>query len=346
MFASFGKLRRFWRMMIFFGVSAALCFTSFTPSERTCPAVCNPPDSSYFLPSYGHPRIAAHRTGKNSAPENTLLSVQRCLDSDDPPDIFETDLQITADGEVVLFHDLYLDEKSNAVEHFGQRHVTVFSKRYSDLYALNMGETYSDGDKTPYAGLRGDDIPDTLRIVRLEEFLDLVETTAPGQYRYIMEIKYPAPWAHRILKKVYDALTVRQMTDRVILGSYWPSVSRIIDRQYAGMLLRSANPLEIIDFYGCFFRGEDLSGEDIPFMALQLPYYWKNDRLLLANFGQTAFMDYAHRFGISVQYWTISRTADMQDLTRGGADVLMTNHPERARSAIEKTELFPKEDAS
>ena len=342
----FTRLSRFVRFCCFFLIAGALCFTTFEPLPRTCPASFNRDTGSFFLPDYGHTLVAAHRVGKSVAPENTRMAVEQCLQSANPPDILETDIQITADGVPVLFHNLYLDKSSNAVEYFGREHVTVFSEKYSDLRNLNLGETFEAGGTFPYAGLRGEDIPEDLRILRAEDMIDLAEAAQPGRYRYVFEIKYPSPWAPMIVDKLYAMLTARQMTDRVIFASYWDDVSHYIDLRYRGKLMRSANPIEIIDFYGCFKRGADLRHEDIPFMALQMPYYWKNDRLLVANLGQTAFVDYAHKYGISVQYWTLSKAEDMQDLVRGGADVLMADNIGRAFSAIRSTELFTQEDIS
>ena len=337
----FYTLRRVFRLFFCVGFSAILCLSSFTPPERTPPTIYNHDTGNYFLPDYGQTLVAAHRTGKKIAPENTRMAVENCLESDDPPDIFETDLQITADGEVVLFHDLYLDEKSDSVEHFGKKHVTVFSKTYSELRELNMGETFEVNGTMPYAGLRGDDIPDSLRILRLEDFLDCVETAAPGRFHYIMEVKYPLFWAQKIVNRIYSALSERNLTDRVIVASYWNDVSHYIDTHYKGKLMRSADPFEIMDFYACYKCGLDLTNEDIPFMALQIPYYWRRENLLLvANFGQTEFIDYAHRYGISVQYWTVTSSDDIRFLTRGGADVIMTNNPSRARADIRSAELF------
>ena len=337
----FFTILRVLRLFLCVWFSAILCLTSFTPPERTAPTLFNHDTGNYFLPDYGQTLVAAHRTGKSKAPENTRMAVENGLESDDPPDIFETDLQITADGEVVLFHDLYLDDKTNAAELFGRKHVTVFSETYDALRELNMGETFEVNGETPYAGLRGNDIPEGLRIFRMEDFLDCVETAAPGRFHYVMEVKYPFVWARKIVDKIYTALSERDMTDRVIVASYWNDVTHYIDTHYKGKLMRSADPFEIMDFYGCFKCGTDLSREEIPFMALQLPYYWRNDKtLLVANFGQTAFIDYAHRYGISVQYWTVSKSEDVRSLTSGGADVIMTNHPERARADIRSAELY------
>ena len=166
-----------------------------------------------------------------------------------------------------------------------------------------------------------------------------MESVNPGQFRYILEIKFPFPWAPKMIDKLYQILDERHMTDRVIVASFWPDVSHYIDLRYGGKMLRSANPLEVLDFYGCFKRGVDLSNEKFPFMALQMPYYRKNDRLLLANLGQTEFIDYAHQYGISVQYYTLSERDDIRDLYIGGADVLMTNNPGKVYSVFRDTNI-------
>lgn len=341
-------LRRIsWQLLqqtVFFLAAAIICFMATAPAPLTPPSVRNKDTGNYFLPDYGHTLVAAHRAGKDYAPENTLMAVESCLHSETPPDIIETDLQCTKDGELVMFHDLYLDDKTDSEELFGRKNVAVFSKTYDELRQLNMGETFEYDGGFPYAGLRGDDIPDDLRMTKIEDVLDMVEQEAPGRYRYIMEIKYPFPWAPKMVDKLYAILSARDMTDRVIVASYWPDVGHYIDLHYKGQLLRSANPFEIVDFYGCFLRNADLSDEEIPFMALQMPYYWRHGKtLLLASLGQSGFMDYAHRYGVSAQYYTVSRYEDMQMLCAEGADVLMTNNPERAFNAIADTKLFDEE---
>ena len=333
-------LRKLLRSVIFGLVSAILCLNTFSPLPRTEPTVRNQDTGSFFLPDYGSTHVAAHRMGKSLGPDNTMLALKRCLEST-PPDVIESDVQITRDGELVLYHDLFLEKRSDSETVFGRRYVTVFSKTYDELRQLNMGEKYESGGESPYAGLHGSDVPDDLRIPKVADMFDYVESAAPGQYRYILEIKYPFPWAPKMIDKLYAILEARQLTDRVIVASFWPDVGRYIDLHYTGRLLRSANPFEVLDFYGCFKRNADLSDEKFPFMALQMPYYWENDKLRLANLGQTAFIDYAHQFGISVQYYTLSRAEDIADLYIGGADVLMTNSPSKVYSVFADTDIEP-----
>lgn len=323
------------RKTVLLVVSAIMCLSTFSPTAPVEPQILNENTGNYFLPDYGETLISSHRSGKGAAPENTLMAVKSNLVySEDDSAIIEMDVQLTADGVIVLYHSLSLDEFSDSAEYFGYPNATVFSKTYEELRNLNMGENFKSGDSYPYRGLRGDDIPDDIRITALKDVFECVETEAPGKYRYIIEIKYPTPWAPTIVDGIYEMMQEYNIGDRLILASFWPDVSAYIDTNYAGEINRSANPIEIVDFYGCYTRNEDISDEDIKFTALQLPYYWDDGRLLLANFGRADFIDYAHKYGISVQYWTVNKAEDAQTLATAGADLLMTDYPDRIRDAL------------
>ncbi len=326
------------RKTVLFFVAGIMCLSSFTAVEKAEPTVKNSDTGKYFLPDYGETLVAAHRSGKGSAPENTMMAIKNCLTSDEQPDIFEMDIQITKDGELVLYHSLFVDEKSDAAEHFGRKNTPVFSKTYAQLRELNFGETFKQGDSYPYKGLRGDEIPDDLRIAKVSDVFDTIEAAAPGQFRYIVEIKYPHPWAPKMVDKLFKILDERKLTDRVIIGSFWNDVGHYIDNHYAGRLMRSANPFEIVDFFGCAMRNDDLSKQNIKYMSLQMPYYWDNGLLLVSNLGKTKLIDYAHKYGISVQYWTVDKPEDAETLIYNGADVLMSDHPERIFDILNTSE--------
>lgn len=323
------------RKTVFFLVAGIMCLSSFTTPAPEDPQVTNENTGNYFLPDYGNTLISCHRSGKGAAPENTLMAVKsNLIYAETDSAIIEMDVQLTKDGEIVLYHSLYLDEMSDSAECFGKANTTVFSKTYEELRELNMGENFKSGDSYPYRGLRGEDIPDDIRITRLKDVFECVETEAPGKYRYIIEIKYPAPWAPRIVDGIYEMMQEYDMADRVILASFWPDVSMYIDNNYSGKINRAANPFEIVDFYGCYTRNDDLSGEDIKFMALQMPYYWDDGKLLVANLGKASFIDYAHKYGVSVQFWTVNNADDARTLAKAGADLLMTDYPDRIRNAL------------
>ncbi|MBR5428586.1 MAG: hypothetical protein IK118_09580 [Clostridia bacterium] len=323
------------RKTILFFIAGCMCLNTFGATVYEEPQNPNADTGEYFLPDFGNPLISSHRSGKGAAPENTLMAIKsNLIYADSGSAIMEMDVQLTKDGQIVLYHSLYLDEKSDSAEYFGRKNTCVFMKTYDELRGLNLGEYFKVGDEYPYQGLRGDDIPDEIRITRLSDVFACIEAEAPGVFRYIIEVKYPHPWAPKIVDGIYELIKQYDMADRVIVASYWPDVTDYIDNHYRGEIQRSANPFEIVDFYGCYTRNDDLSKEDFKYMALQMPYYHKDGKLLVSNLGKASFIDYAHKYGLSVQYWTIDRVDDAQYLTSVGADLLMTNYPERLREAL------------
>ena len=323
------------KRVVLFVFAALMCISSFNPPAPQTPQFKNENTGNYFLPDYGETLVSSHRSGKGAAPENTLKAVKsNLIYSEDDSAIIEMDVQLTKDGVVVLYHSLFLDELSDSAEYFGKENTAVFMKTYDELRNLNMGEHFKSGDSYPYRGLRGEEIPDDIRITALEDVFACVEGEAPGQYRYIIEVKYPHPWAPKIVDGIYELMTEYGLSDRVIVASFWPDVSAYIDSKYEGEMNRSANPFEIVDLYGSFTRNEDLSEADIKYTALQIPYYWDDGILLIANLGRTDFIDYAHKYGISMQYWTVNNADDARYLAEAGADLLMTDYPERIRDAL------------
>lgn len=63
------------------------------------------------LPGRSRPYVMAHRGNRAHCPENTLASFQRALD--EGADILETDLHLTADGELVCIHDATVNRTTN-----------------------------------------------------------------------------------------------------------------------------------------------------------------------------------------------------------------------------------------
>ncbi len=106
LFLQYNPLRKLLRGAVFFLLSAILCFNAFAPLPRTEPTVRNKDSGSFFLPDYGNTHVAAHRMGKSYAPDNTMLALKKNIESNTPPDVIESDVQITADGELVLYLSL------------------------------------------------------------------------------------------------------------------------------------------------------------------------------------------------------------------------------------------------
>ncbi|MCC8023592.1 MAG: hypothetical protein LIO46_07455 [Clostridiales bacterium] len=282
-----------------------------------------------YITEPGETMVAAHRSGGGIYPENTLMAFKSCVESETfETDIFEFDLQLTKDGKLVLLHDDTLDRTTNSEEQFGAKGVTVHEKTYEELRELNFGEHFEDeAGNTPYAGLRGDEIPDDLRVVSLEEVLNYLE--GEQAYQYIIEIKDGGEVGYQGVDELYRILSERDMLDRVIFGTFNGEVSQYVDDNYPD-LVRSAGIMEVVNFYFSCLVNRDLDPDDIKFQALQVPA----NQYVVVRMGTEKFINYAHRHNIAVQYWTINDEDEIARLSEIGADAIMSDVPDTAYRII------------
>ncbi len=278
--------------------------------------------SNPYISKSGKPMVSAHRSGGGIAPENTLMAFRNVVESDFRVDIFEFDLALTADDELILLHDETLDRTSDAAEVFGYENVYPSGHTYEELRQLNMGESFvNEAGETPYRGLRGEEIPDDLRVLRLEDLFDFLD--GYGEYRFIMEIKDSGERGKRAADKIHAILSERDMLDRAIIGTFHGEVTEYMDKTYPDML-RSAGVMEVAAFYFYSLLGIDQPEGFYHFVALQIP-----DEDYVIKLGTTRMVNYAHRHNIAVQYWTINDPDLAKDLAAKGADAIMSDYPDR-----------------
>lgn len=302
-------------------VAAGLLFWQVTKDTSDEPVSTENAENS-LITQLGTTMLSGHRAGGGIAPENTMMALKNCIDNPDYElDIFEFDIHLTSDGIPVLLHDSTLDRTSDAAEHFGENEVDVGAKTLEELKELNMGEHFvSVSGDAPYAGLRGDDIPEDLRIVTLEEALSYLE--ASGDFHYIIEIKNSGDVGLEAADKLYATLEKFGCTQRTIVGTFHNEVTAYLDETYPD-LPRSAGVSEVIEFY--LYSLLNLNAEDgkFRFVALQIP---TTDYTI--NLGTSRLVNYAHRNNIAVQYWTINDASEMARLQSIGADAIMTDVPD------------------
>lgn len=280
-----------------------------------------------YISQTGRPMVSAHRSGGGIAPENTLMAFRNVVESDFQVDIFEFDLALTADDELILLHDDTLDRTSDAAQVFGYENVYPSGHTYEELRRLNMGENFTnEAGETPYRGLRGEDIPDELRVLRLEDLFDFLDGC--GEYRFIMEIKDSGERGFRAADRIYEVLTERDMLSRAIIGTFHGEVTEYLTDTYPDML-RSAGVMEVVGIYFDSLLGIDREEDYYPFVALQIP-----DEDYVVKLGTTRLVNYAHRHNIAVQYWTINDKDLALDLAAKGADAIMSDYPDMIYDTI------------
>jgi glycerophosphoryl diester phosphodiesterase len=138
-------------------------------------------------------RNIAHRGASGYAPENTTAAFDLAIEMH--ADAIETDVQLTHDGYLVLFHDTRLDRASNGIGPVGERTL-------DELRDLDLGSWFD----TSFAGLR---------IQTLSEALDAYLDRIP----FVLEIKDPAA--------AVPMMEAIPATDRIEITSFdWDALLR------------------------------------------------------------------------------------------------------------------------
>ena len=276
----------------------------------------------------GGAKISAHRAGGDLAPEETLEAFKLCVEATDyEVDILEFDLHITKDGHLVLLHDHTVNRTSNATEHFGNDEVHAKDKTLAELKELNFGENFCDlNGSYPYRGLRGEDIPNDVKIVTLDEVLDYLQSVG-ADLDFIIEIKDGGEDGERAMDVLYQTMVKYDIVERTIVGTFEANVTKYLDEQYP-QVTRSASIAEVLHFYMAYLWGDKLT--QFKFGVLQIPQGLKG----FYDLGSKHFIEFAHYKGIAVQFWTINDADDIARLNENGADAIITDNPKTAFDII------------
>lgn len=277
-----------------------------------------------YITQMGRTMVSAHRSGAGIFPENTMMAFENCINSKEfRTDMFEFDLHITKDGELILLHDSTLDRTTDAAEYFGGEDIRPENYTYEELRALNFGENFrTEDDETPYKGLRGDEIPENLRAAKLDDVLGYLESK--GSFDYIIEIKNGGDLGCKAADKLYSTLKAFGLLDNAVVGTFNGDVTAYMDENYPDMS-RSASIAEVVKLYFLSLFGADAKESFYKFDALQIPV-----GASIIDLATARLVNYAHKHNIAVQYWTINDVETMQQLKEIGADCIMSDIPDVA----------------
>lgn len=281
-----------------------------------------------FITETGKPMVSAHRSGAGIFPENTMMAFENCIESDVfKTDIFEFDLHITKDKELILLHDDTLDRTTNSEAVFGVKKARPENYTLAELKTLNFGEGFeTDSGEHPYRGLTGDAVPDSLRVATLNEVLTYLQGN--GDFQYIIEIKNKKTLGYEAADRLYAILKEHNLLQKVIVGTFNGEVTAYLDENYPD-LIRSASIKEVILFYLDSLINRERPADYYKFDALQIP---ANQYVI--QLGNSRLVNYAHKNNIAVQYWTINKEKDIRLLRDIGADCIMSDLPDLAYRVI------------
>lgn len=289
---------------------------------------------------------SAHRAGGVLDPENTMQAIKTCIENKEyEVDVLEFDLHLTKDNELILLHDENFDRTTNSVEVWGREGVLPRDKDLAEIKELNFGYwfPYERGsvqveDKRIYKDLSklpdGKDAKD-LRVVTLEEVFKEVgakktSDLAPGEsapkikYNFIIEIKDKGSVGKYAAEQLCKLMNDYNLLDKVVVGTFNGDISDYFDylnaNVYNGKINRSAGILEVLKIFLSYLLNRDLG--TVKYNVLQIPYLsW------FPFLGSKSFIDYAHKYGIACQFWTINEASQMETLIKNAADCIMSDNP-------------------
>ncbi len=256
------------------------------------------------------PWLVAHRGGAGLAPENTLPAFD--LAARLGADAFELDVHLTADGEVVVFHD---DETSRLTGQPG----TIEARTLAQVERLDAGFGFTpDGGGTfPW---RGQGVAPPL----LAELLRRHPRT-----RMNVEAKSAD---ERLAEALVRSVRGAGALERVCLGSQHDEQGeriRALAPEACHFLPEGAATCHVMAA-----RADDPTGCPGGWDVADLPYLMEGSDIVIVD---RRTIDYLHARGMAVFAWTVDRESDMRALLEAGVDGIMTDRPDLLARVLGRT---------
>lgn len=243
--------------------------------------------------SLEHPIRFAHRGSRVLWPENTPYAFQAAVDLGYR--YIETDVRLTKDGHVVVFHDATLERTTN-----GRGKVADWC--LDELRDLDAAHKFSPNDDYP---LRGKGVA----IATLEEvFVEFPDV------HFNLDLKAAGmEWA------VADVIRHTNRAHGALVGSFVGHRAAKFRRITSGAVATAAGPAETLAMWTASRAGRHITR---PVAAYQLPFDYRSlpiDAKLIAAI---------HAAGAQVHFWTVNDPGDMERLLELGADGIVTDRPD------------------
>lgn len=240
-----------------------------------------------------HPIRFAHRGSRILWPENTMHAFQEAVDFGYR--YIETDVRISKDGHVVVFHDATLERTTN-----GTGKVADWS--LAQLQGLDAAYTFDEAAGFP---LRGNGVGISTLAEVFAAFPDVcfnIDLKGSG-----ME------WA--LAEVIRDS--ARQESSMV--GSFVGRRTAKFRRITRGAVATSAGPADVLAMWAASRRRRHVLR---PVEAYQIPFNYRSLPI------DQRYIDAIHAAGAQVHFWTVNDPAAMHRLLDMGADGIVTDRPD------------------
>ncbi|SPT53384.1 Glycerophosphoryl diester phosphodiesterase [Actinomyces bovis] len=242
------------------------------------------------------PEVVAHRGGGREVPENTWAAVEHTVGLG--LRWMETDLHVTGDGVVILWHDPSFQRVANQT-------VPISQQTWQEISGQDVG----DG-RPP---VRLDDVLHAFPELHLNMDLKVPEVVQPA-----LQVARAADALERVR---FASFSARRLA---VLRRQEPRATTSVGTSdVAGLLLRAESGLPLPRTRWSWVQGR--SKVD----CVQVPTAHKGIPVVTER-----FVAAAHRYGLEVHVWTVDDPAEMERLAAMNVDALITDVPTVALEVV------------
>ncbi len=264
---------------------------------------------SFFDPI---PRSLAHRGDSRNYPENTEPAFQAAVKLG--VDVVETDVHLTADKKVIIWHDDSLERVSGDPRKI--RNLTA-----DELMAVDAGARFTrdDGKTFPF---RGKGIHPFLFQDALRKF---------PETRFNVDLKEDIPELAYMMKKI---LETEKAEHRVCIGSFHHNVLKV----FRGILPETETSLSKLELRKLMVYYRIGGNLDVirkgKVRAIQIPEYHNGMKILTP-----AFIRWCKKRNLILQIWTVNEADEMKRLFKAGIDGIFSDNAELVRDIARQTDF-------
>jgi len=267
------------------------------------------------LPATGY--VCAHRGARSIAPENTAMAFEKarlCGAS-----LCETDVQATADGELVLFHDHTLGRTTDVAslpEFAGRSPWFLRNFTHAELQKLNAGSWFFQSD--PFGTVAAGGIPaedvKSIRAQQIPLLRDVLIYCRTYDFPLNLEIKDQSGSAadRTIVAQVMKMIEVTRTESLVLISSFnhdYLRQAKQLNRTVAtAALVENSHPESLLSYL------RDLAVDA-----------YHPDQLIT----DPALVRQLASDGIRVNLWTVNDPELARDYIAAGATFICTDWPQR-----------------
>lgn len=263
------------------------------------------PERAFYRSDDADILVIAHRGGKGIAPEGTLTAFDQAYELG--VDIFEFDIHLTKDGELVVIHDETVDRTTDGTGN-------VNDLTLNEIKKLDAGYHFKDEAGSYIFRRKGVKIPTVVEVFEkypnMRHLIEMKDTNRPELYEEMIE-------------KLWELIQAYNMEDNVMIGSFDHQINERFEEVTGGKIPIGAGEDAVREFatkHVPFLNGLAPSNVD----SLQLPLEGDGHNLTTRN-----IINSAKKRNMSIYYWTINDKETMRELIDKNVDGIMTDYPDR-----------------